>query len=142
MFALLSQAAGPTGPAVVAGKLGEAGEDLIDVLLASPKDRAAQASITAQVAKMRADLAQLRSQAAAGDQEDAVFLTDSLLDEAERAVASRDLPRAALAINQRTLAVTPLQSFRAMKERDVALLDYLGREVVLLSRSAARGAGP
>ena len=126
-----AQAAAPAGPGVAAGRLGEAGEDLIDVLLASPKS---PASITTEVAKMRSDLAQLRSQAAAGDQEDAVYLADFLLDEAERAAASKDLPRAALAVNELTLAITPLQSFRAMKDRDVALLDYLGREVVLLNR--------
>jgi hypothetical protein len=127
----VAQAAPQTGLRAAAGQLSEAGEDLIDGLLASPKNLA---PVTAQMAKMRSDLALLRLQAAAGDQEDAVYLADYLLDEAERAAASRDLPRAALAINELTLAITPLQSFRAAKDRDVALLDYLGREIVLLSR--------
>jgi len=88
---------------------------------------------------MRSDLARLRAQAAAGDQEGAVYLADSLLDTAQRAAAGRDPVRAALAVNALTLAITPLQSFRTAKDRDVALLDYLGREVVLLNRLGEAG---
>jgi len=141
LFGLLSsawpvQAATRAGLGADAGDLGEAGEDLIDVLLAPPKS---PAPIAAQVARMRSDLARLRAQAAAGDQEGAVYLADSLLDTAQRAAAGRDPVRAALAVNALTLAITPLQSFRTAKDRDVALLDYLGREVVLLNRLGEAG---
>lgn len=128
------QAAGGTGAEGVAARLGEAGEDLVDVFLASPFDAAKAA---AEVKRMRSDLSLLRPRAAAGTGEEAVFLADYLLDTADRETASRNPLRAALAVNELTLVLTPLQSFPTAKDRDVALLDYLGREIVLLNRLPA-----
>jgi hypothetical protein len=126
-----SSAAGSASVEQAASRLGEGGEDLIDELLASPFKPAPAA---ARMARMRSDLAQMRSHVAPGDGEAVVLLSDHLLDEAERYVAGRDFARAALAVNQLTLAVAHFQRFPAAKDRDVALLDYLGREVVLLNR--------
>ena len=129
-----AQAAQPAGPGawvIPARALEEHAEDSIDLLTASKADTAKMGRETAQ---MEALLNRLKM-ASNGNAEASrqASRAEDWLKKMKDALAGGAYVKAALAANQITMVMLPIEGFPTPEHREVALLDCLSREITLLN---------
>ncbi|MGC8723163.1 MAG: hypothetical protein ACP5VF_04765 [Acidobacteriota bacterium] len=143
LLALAVQAAPPraSGSWVIPARaLEEHAEDSIDLLMASKPNTAKLEAMTAQMEALlrrlqmaslgRAEVTRQASQA------------ESALGQMKAEIASRAYVKAALAANQITMVMLPIEGFPTPEHREVALLDCLSREITLLNEDEPASHAP